>query len=90
MTQKSPVVDVLSFMRTAPGCCCSRVPAPLPTRHPFFEVGERHVQRLVPEPDADGVHADAFLVQRVGVGLAKAMKLCAFDASPLGNCLELA
>jgi hypothetical protein len=27
MTQKSPVMDVLSSMRTVPSCCCSHVPA---------------------------------------------------------------
>jgi hypothetical protein len=34
MTQKSPVVDIVSFMRTAPGCCCWRALALLQTLHP--------------------------------------------------------
>ena len=35
MLQKSPVVAIFSFMRRAPGCCCSHVPAFLPTQHPW-------------------------------------------------------
>ena len=34
MTQKSPVVMFLGFMRTAPSCCCSHVPALPLTRRP--------------------------------------------------------
>ena len=50
-----------------------------------FEVGERYVQRLVPEANSDGVHRNAFFVERVGVGLAEAVKLCAFDSSLPGT-----
>jgi hypothetical protein len=45
-----------------------------------FEVGERYVQRLVPEPDADCVYRHAFFMKRVGVGLAESVKLGAFNA----------
>jgi hypothetical protein len=45
---KSPAVMVLAFMRTAPNCCCSHVPALLPIQHPSFEVSELYVQRLPP------------------------------------------
>jgi len=55
-----------------------------------FEVGERYVQRLVPEPDADCVYRHAFFMQCVGVGLAEAVKLGAFDAGFLRNRLQLA
>ena len=55
-----------------------------------LEIGERYVQRLVPDANSDGVHRNAFFVERVGVGLAEAVKLCAFDARLLCNCLQLA
>src|SRR5271154_7111716 len=55
-----------------------------------FQVRERDVQRFVPQADSDGVHRDAFLVQRIGVGLAEAVKLCALNASLLGDRLQLA
>ena len=55
-----------------------------------FEIGERYVQRLVPEANSDGVHRNAFFVERVGVGLAEAVKLCAFDVGFLGNRLQFA
>ena len=55
-----------------------------------FEVGERHVQRLVPQADSDGVHRDPFFMQGVGIGLAEAVKLRALDASFLGNRLQFA
>src|SRR5947208_7745410 len=42
------------------------------------------------KPDSDGIHRNAFLVQRVSVGLAEAVKLCAFDAGFLRNRLQLA
>ena len=45
-----------------------------------FEIGERHVERLVSEPDADRVYRHAFFMQRVGVGLAEAVKLRAVDS----------
>ena len=54
-----------------------------------FEVSERYVQRLVSEADSNGIHRDAFLVQRVGVGLAEAVKLCAFNSSFLRNRFQL-
>jgi hypothetical protein len=55
-----------------------------------FEIGERYIQRVVPEPDSDCVHRHAFFMQRVGVCLAEAVKLCVFYASFLRNRLELA
>jgi len=54
-----------------------------------FEVCERYIERLVSEPDSDGVDRHAFLVQSVGVGLAEAVKLCPFDARLLCNRLNL-
>lgn len=54
-----------------------------------FQVRERDVQRFVPQADSDGVHRHAFFVQRVGVGLAEAMKLSALDAGFLRNSLQL-
>ena len=53
-----------------------------------FEVSESHIERLVPEPDTDCVYRHAFLMQRVGVSLAEAVKLCTFDASILCNRFE--
>src|SRR6267378_8395969 len=44
----------------------------------------------MPQTESDGVHRHAFFMQRVGVGLAKAVKLCAFDAGFLRNRLQLA
>jgi len=55
-----------------------------------FEVSERHVQRFVAEPDTDGVYRHAFFMQRVGVGLAEAVKLCTLDARLRGNRLQFA
>jgi hypothetical protein len=55
-----------------------------------LEIGERYVQRLVPEANSDGVHRNAFFVERVGVGLAEAVKLGALDAGFLRNRLQLA
>src|SRR5260370_40808178 len=55
-----------------------------------FEIGERHVKRLVPEADTASVYRHAFFMPRVSVRFAKAGKLCAFNTSLLGNCLELA
>lgn len=40
-----------------------------------FDVSERYVQRLVSEADSNGIHRDAFLLQRVGVCLTEAVKL---------------
>jgi hypothetical protein len=54
-----------------------------------FEVGERYVQRLVPETNSDGVDRYAFFMQRVGVGLAESVKLGAFNAGFLRNRLQL-
>jgi len=53
-----------------------------------FEVGERHVERFVSEPDSDCVYRHAFFMQSVGVGLAEAVKLWALDAGFLGNFWE--
>jgi hypothetical protein len=55
-----------------------------------FEIRKRYVERLVTEPDSDGVHRYTFLVQSIGGGLAEAVKLCAFDAGFLRNRLQLA
>jgi hypothetical protein len=44
----------------------------------------------VTESNTNGVHRDAFLMQRVGVGLAEAVKFSAFDTSFLCNRLQLA
>jgi len=48
-----------------------------------FEIGKRHVQRLVTEPDSNCVPRNAFFVQRISVGLAEAVKLRAFDTEEL-------
>lgn len=46
-----------------------------------FEVGERYVQRLVPQPDSNGVHRYTFFMQRVGIGLSEPMKFGTLDTS---------
>src|SRR5215472_13456408 len=55
-----------------------------------LEVGEGHVQRLVPEPNANRIYRHALFVQRVSIGLAVAVKLGVFDPSFLRNRLQLA
>ena len=55
-----------------------------------FEVGERYVQRLVPQPDSNGVHRYTFFMQRVGIGFSEPMKFGALDTSLLGNGFQLA
>jgi hypothetical protein len=41
-----------------------------------LNIGKGHVERFVSEADSNGIHRDTFLVQRVGVGFAEAVKLC--------------
>ena len=54
-----------------------------------FEVSKRYVQRLVSETYSNGIHRDAFLVLRVGVGLPEAVELSVFDLGFFRNRFSL-
>jgi hypothetical protein len=86
---KSPAVTLLAFMHTAQTAAVCMFLSLFRFCILPFEVGERYVQRFMPEANSDGVQRNAFFMERVGVGLAEAVELCGFDAHLLCNCLHL-